>query len=106
MGDAPGSHGNISSRPATSLWSACTARVASRTEASAPVPSDHEQQPVPDLDIPPKVALTAGSAFKFGFFGALGVFVFYLIVSIILGVVALVLLAAGSFTFLEPYLRR
>jgi hypothetical protein len=54
----------------------------------------------------PKVALTAGSAFKFGFFGALGVFVFYLIVSIILGVLALVLLAAGSFTFLEPYLRR
>ena len=60
----------------------------------------------PTSTAPPKVALTAGSAFKFGFFGALGVFVFYLIVSVILGVLALVALAAGSFSYLEPYLRR
>ena len=62
------------------------------------------QYPTPTAT--PKVTLTAGNAFKFGFFGALGVFVFYLIVSIIMGVDVLVLLAAGSFTFLEPYLHR
>ena len=44
---------------------------------------------------PPKLTVTAGSAFKFGFFGALGLFVFYLAVSIVLTVIGLVLLAAG-----------
>jgi len=43
----------------------------------------------------PKVRITAGSAFKLGFFGALGLFVFYLIISIILGIVAALALAAG-----------
>ena len=42
-----------------------------------------------------KFAVSAGTAFKFGFFGALGVFVFYLAVSIVLTVIGLVLLATG-----------
>ena len=42
-----------------------------------------------------KFAISAGSAFKFGFFGALGLFVFYLAISIVLTVIGLVLLAAG-----------
>ena len=44
---------------------------------------------------PPKVRITAGTAFKLGFFGALGIFVFYLIVSIVLGIIATIALAAG-----------
>lgn len=44
---------------------------------------------------PPKVRITAGSAFKLGFFGALGVFVFYLIISVVLGILAVIALAAG-----------
>ena len=43
----------------------------------------------------PKVSITAGSAFKLGFFGALGFFVFYLIISVVLGVLAAIALAAG-----------
>ena len=43
----------------------------------------------------PKVKITAGTAFKLGFFGALGIFVFYLIVSIIFGIFAVIALAAG-----------
>ena len=38
----------------------------------------HEHQPVPGLDSSRRSRSTAGTAFKFGFFGALGVFVFYL----------------------------
>jgi hypothetical protein len=44
---------------------------------------------------PPKVRITAGTAFKLGFFGALGIFVFYLIVSIVFGIIATIALAAG-----------
>ncbi len=44
---------------------------------------------------PPTLSITAGTAFKFGFFGALGLFVFYLILSVILVVVGVILLAAG-----------
>ena len=43
----------------------------------------------------PKVRITAGSAFKLGFFGGLGLFVFYLIISIVFGIVAAIALAAG-----------
>jgi hypothetical protein len=44
---------------------------------------------------PPKVKITAGTAFKLGFFGALGIFVFYLIISIVFGILAVIALAAG-----------
>jgi hypothetical protein len=44
---------------------------------------------------PPKVLITAGTAFKLGFFGALGIFVFYLIVSIVFGILAVIALAVG-----------
>ncbi len=44
---------------------------------------------------PPKMRITAGTAFKLGFFGALGIFVFYLIVSIVFGILAIIALAAG-----------
>ena len=44
---------------------------------------------------PPKVRITAGTAFKLGFFGALGIFVFYLIISILFGILAAIVLAAG-----------
>jgi hypothetical protein len=44
---------------------------------------------------PPKVRITAGTAFKLGFFGALGIFVFYLIISIVFGIIAAIALAAG-----------
>ena len=43
----------------------------------------------------PKVKITAGTAFKLGFFGALGIFVFYLIVSLVFGIFAVIALAAG-----------
>ena len=42
-----------------------------------------------------KLSVSAGSAFKFGFFGALGLFVFYLAITIVLTVIGLVLLAFG-----------
>jgi hypothetical protein len=44
------------------------------------------------------VNLSAGTAFKIGFFGALGAFVLWLIVSIVVGVIGLILAAAGLFT--------
>ena len=44
---------------------------------------------------PPKVRITAGTAFKLGFFGALGFFVFYLVISIVFGIFATIALAAG-----------
>jgi hypothetical protein len=44
---------------------------------------------------PPRVKITAGTAFKLGFFGALGLFVFYLVLSIIFGIFATIALAAG-----------
>ena len=44
---------------------------------------------------PPRVRITAGTAFKLGFFGALGFFVFYLVISIVFGIFATIALAAG-----------
>jgi hypothetical protein len=44
-----------------------------------------------------KVRIGAGTALKFGFFAAFGVFLFYVILSVILGIVALLLGAAGLF---------
>ncbi len=44
---------------------------------------------------PPKMRITAGTAFKLGFFGALGIFVFYLVVSVVFGILAIIALAAG-----------
>ena len=49
----------------------------------------------PYVNEPAKLRIGAGTAFKFGFFGALGLFVFYLLVSVIFGIVAVVLLGAG-----------
>jgi hypothetical protein len=43
-----------------------------------------------------KVRIGAGTALKFGFFAAFGVFLFYLILSVALGIVALVLAAMGA----------
>ena len=53
----------------------------------------------------PKLRITAGSAFKLGFFGALGLFVFYLIVSVIFGILAAVALAAGLLPSLPQLLQ-
>lgn len=47
------------------------------------------------VPLPPRARLGAGTAFKAGFFGALGVAVFSLLLWLVLGVVALVLAAAG-----------
>ena len=58
----------------------------------------------PPADLP-KVRITAGSAFKLGFFGALGLFVFYLIISVIFGIVAAVALAAGLLPSLPQLLQ-
>jgi hypothetical protein len=44
-----------------------------------------------------KVRIGAGTALKFGFFAAFGIFLFYLILSVILGTVAILLAAAGAF---------
>ena len=44
-----------------------------------------------------KVRVGAGTALKFGFFAAFGVFLFYVILSVVLGIVALLLGAAGLF---------
>ena len=43
--------------------------------------------------LPPRARVSAGTAFKVGFFGAFGVVVFYLLLGLVLGVVALVLAA-------------
>jgi hypothetical protein len=53
----------------------------------------------------PKLRITAGSAFKLGFFGALGLFVFYLIISIIFGIFAAIALAAGLLPSLPQLLQ-
>ncbi len=45
---------------------------------------------------PEKVRIGAGTALKFGFFAAFGIFLFYLMLSVILGVVAIFLAAAGT----------
>ena len=44
---------------------------------------------------PEKVRIGAGTALKFGFFAAFGIFLFYLMLSMILGVVAIFLAASG-----------
>jgi hypothetical protein len=44
-----------------------------------------------------KVRIGAGTALKFGFFAAFGVFLFYVILSVIVGIAALLLGAAGLF---------
>jgi len=53
----------------------------------------------------PTLRITAGSAFKLGFFGALGLFVFYLILSVIFGIAAVVALAAGLLPSLPQLLQ-
>jgi hypothetical protein len=45
---------------------------------------------------PEKVRIGAGTALKFGFFAAFGVLLFYLVLSIVLGVVALILELSGT----------
>jgi hypothetical protein len=45
---------------------------------------------------PEKVRIGAGTALKFGFFAAFGIFLFYLMLSLILGVVAIFLAASGT----------
>jgi type III secretory pathway component EscV len=44
-----------------------------------------------------KVRIGAGTALKFGFFAAFGVFLFYLILSVVLGIVAFFLAVSGVF---------
>jgi hypothetical protein len=46
--------------------------------------------------IPEKVRIGAGTALKFGFFAAFGIFLFYLILSVVVGAVAIFLAAAGA----------
>jgi hypothetical protein len=46
--------------------------------------------------LPEKVRIGAGTALKFGFFAAFGVFLFYLILSVVLGAVAIFLAASGA----------
>jgi hypothetical protein len=43
-----------------------------------------------------KVRIGAGTALKFGFFAAFGVLLFYLVLSIVLGVVAFILAISGA----------
>lgn len=50
-----------------------------------------------------KIKIGAGTAFKAGFFGTLGVFVCALIIYAILGVIAVVMFAAGLLPFLSRY---
>jgi len=51
-----------------------------------------------------KVRIGAGTALKFGFFAAFGVFLFYVILSVVLGAVALLLAAVGVFPNLNNLL--
>jgi hypothetical protein len=51
-----------------------------------------------------KVRIGAGTALKFGFFAAFGVFLFYVILSVVLGAVALLLAAVGAFPNLNNLL--
>lgn len=50
-----------------------------------------------------KFKIGAGTAFKVGFFATLGAFVCAIIMYAILGIIALVLFAAGSLPFLSRY---
>ena len=67
-------------------------------------PASGSTQISPGVD-PSKVRITAGTAFKLGFFGALGIFVFYLIISIIFGIFAAIALAAGLLPTLPQLLQ-
>jgi len=67
-------------------------------------PAADSTQIFPAVD-PPKVRITAGSAFKLGFFGALGIFVFYLIISLLFGIFAAIALAAGLLPTLPQLLQ-
>ena len=49
------------------------------------------------LAAPEKVRIGAGTALKFGFFAAFGVFLFYLILSVVLGILVLILAAFNAF---------
>ena len=48
------------------------------------------------LAAPEKVRIGAGTALKFGFFAAFGVFLFYLILSVVLAAVAISLAIFGA----------
>ena len=48
------------------------------------------------IALPEKVRIGAGTALKFGFFAAFGVFLFALILSVVLGAVAVFLDASGT----------
>ena len=62
-----------------------------RRRQVASVDMSNQYAPVPD-----KIRIGAGTAFKFGFFGALGAFLCSLILYAILGIIALLLFAAGT----------
>jgi len=49
-----------------------------------------------DAAAPEKVRIGAGTALKFGFFAAFGVLLFYLVLSILLGVLAIILDISGA----------
>jgi hypothetical protein len=50
-----------------------------------------------------KIRIGAGTALKLGFFAAFGIFLFYLILSVVLGALALLLTASGfNITSLLP----
>jgi len=55
---------------------------------------------------PQKITIGAGTAIKAGFLGAFGVFLFSLIIWLLVGVLALVLAAAGSLDFVARYFQR
>lgn len=55
---------------------------------------------------PGPVRLRAGTAFKAGFFGAMGVFVFYLLLTLVLGILTLIVAAAGFLPFVDRLLNR
>ncbi|MCW2810497.1 MAG: hypothetical protein JWP61_955 [Friedmanniella sp.] len=44
---------------------------------------------------PPRVSIGAGTALKIGFFGALGATLFSVVLTVVLGIVALMLAAGG-----------
>jgi hypothetical protein len=51
-----------------------------------------------------KVRIGAGTALKFGFFAAFGVFLFYIILSVIVGALAVVLALSGTINLNLPFL--
>jgi hypothetical protein len=57
------------------------------------------------VPLPPPARVSAGTAFKAGFFGAFGVAVFSLLLSLVLGVLVLVLAAADVLPGVAPLFR-